>query len=105
MKSIRICFTLYNYSEEDYLKIKSIDYDHIIISKDIIDFTPVISGYMKLKKQVLDDYISEINPKLIYEILDDGCSIESYKKNGHEEHIKKIKTSNMIDLRIFDYYK
>ncbi|ARE67659.1 SWPV1-078 [Shearwaterpox virus] len=100
----RIYFILYNYSEEDYIKIKSIDYNHIIISREVIESVPVISGYMEIDNYLINN-IKEINSELVYKILDDKFIIDSYKKGNYEEYKKNKKPLNMIDLRIFDYYK
>ncbi|AAR83434.1 hypothetical protein CNPV088 [Canarypox virus] len=100
MSYVSIHFILYDYSDDDYSRIKSINCHHIIISKEVVDSVPIISGYIKLKKQALNS-ITKINPNLIYEILKDTCSLDIYKKNNYEEYKKPA----MIDLRVFDYYK
>ncbi|UOX38613.1 hypothetical protein [Finch poxvirus] len=100
MSYIHIHFILYDYSDDDYSRIKSINCRHIIISKEVTDSIPIISGYIKLKKQELAS-ITKINPKLRYEILKDTCSLDTYKKNNYEEYKKQ----EMVDLRVFDYYK
>lgn len=102
-EGVNWCFTVNNYSEEEYTDLINGDYDYIIIRKEVGENgTPHLQGYVQLKKNKLLTGMKKINKSAHWELAK-GSAQDNHKycskdNNFEERGTMVINGKKKVDM-------
>lgn len=81
------CFTVNNWTEEDFLSIKSLPFSYLIIGKEVSKTgTPHLQGYVTLQSPSRLSGLKKINGRAHWEIARSVEASKRYCKKDHNYH-------------------